>query len=81
VPALHDQQTSAAAVLVAFGAICAILLGLVVWHPPAASWLAEGTQAEFSNPPDEVAPVRLAAGPKRKPISQGAWVEVINSDD
>jgi hypothetical protein len=81
VPTSHEQQTTGIAVLVAFGAISAILVGLVVWQPPAASWLAQGTQAELSNAPDEVTPIRLAAGPGRKPIRPGAWAEVINSDD
>jgi hypothetical protein len=83
VPDSHQQQTSGIAVLSAFGVICAILLGLVVWQPPAATWLAESAQAqfqaEFSNPAAEVAPVRLAAEPARKPISPGAWVEVVSS--
>jgi hypothetical protein len=67
VPDSHQQQTSGIAVLGAFGVICAILLGFVVWHPPAARWLAESTQAEFSNAPAEAAPVRLAGELMRKP--------------
>jgi hypothetical protein len=78
VPSSPEQQTSGVAVLSAFGAICAILLGLVVWHPPTASWLAESAQAEFSNRPKEVTAVKLAEGLTRKPIRPGAWVEVIN---
>ena len=78
-PDSHQQQTSGIAVLSAFGVICAILLGLVVWQPPAASWLAESTQAEFSDAPVEAAPVRLAGELARKPIRPGAWAEIIHS--
>ncbi len=78
-PDSHQEQTSGIAVLGAFGVICAVLLGLAVWHPSAANWLAQGAQTEFSDPPAEAATVRLANEPTRKPISPGAWAEVVSS--
>jgi hypothetical protein len=82
-PDSYQQQTSGIAVLGAFGVICVLLLGLAVWHPPAANWLAQSAQAEFqtefSDPPAETATVRLADGSTRKPIGPGAWARVLNS--
>ena len=82
-PDSHQHQTSGIAVLSAFGVICAILLGLAVWHPPAGNWLAQSAQAEFpaefAEPPAEAANVRLADGSTRKPIGPGAWALVLNS--
>jgi hypothetical protein len=78
-PDSHQQQTSGIAVLGAFGVICVLLLGLAVSHPPAANWLAQSAQAEFSDRPVEAATVRLADGSMRKPIGPGAWAQVLNS--
>jgi hypothetical protein len=74
----RQQHTGGIAVLSVFGVICAILLGLVVWQPAGASRLAESTHVEF-RAPVEAAPVRLAGGLVRKPISPGAWAEIVRS--
>jgi hypothetical protein len=78
-PAPNEQRASGAAVFTAFGAIFVLLIGLVAWQPRAATWIAEAVDAESSNTPDEAAAVRLAAGPKRRPIDPAAWTQVISS--
>lgn len=78
-PAPNEQRVSGAPVFMAFGMIFVLLIGLVVWQPKAATWIAEAADAESSKAPDAVAPVRLAAEPKRRPIYPAAWTQVIGS--
>jgi cytochrome oxidase assembly protein ShyY1 len=75
----NEQRASGAAVFISFGAIFAMLIGLVAWQPRAATWIAEAVDAESSNAPDEAVPVRLAAEPTRRPIDPAAWTQVISS--
>jgi cytochrome oxidase assembly protein ShyY1 len=78
-PAPSEQRVSGAPVFIAFGAIFVLLIGLVVWQPKAATWIAEAVDAESSKAPHEAAPVRLAAVPARRPIYPTAWTQVIDS--
>jgi hypothetical protein len=75
-PAPNEPRASGVAVFIAFGAIFVLLIGLVVWQPKAAVWIAEAVDAESSKAPDEAASTRLAATPKRRPISPPAWMQV-----
>jgi hypothetical protein len=78
-PAPDESRVSGAAVLISFGAIFVLLIGLVAWQPKAATWIAEAVGSEYSIAPDEAAPVRLAAEPKRRPIDPAAWAQIISS--
>jgi hypothetical protein len=75
----NEQRVSGVPVFVAFGTIFVLLVGLVIWQPKAATWVAEAVDAESSRAPDQAAPVRLAAEPKRRPIHPAAWTQVIDS--
>lgn len=74
----NEGRSSGFAVLVGFGAICAILLALVVGHPKAATWIAEAVNADSPNAQGDVtASIGPASPPMRKPIESNAWTEVV----
>jgi hypothetical protein len=75
----NEQRVTGTPVFMAFGMIFVLLIGLVVWQPKAATWIAEAVDAESSKAPDEAAPVRLAAEPTRRPIYPAAWTQVVDS--
>lgn len=77
-PAPSEQHVSGVPVFMAFGVIFVLLIGLVVWQPKAATWIAEAVDAESSKAPDEAAPVRRAAEPAHRPIYPTAWTQVID---
>jgi hypothetical protein len=69
-----DDKGSGLVVCSGFGAVFALLIGLVVFQPTAGIWIANAVQSEFAPAPDQAAFVRLAAAPKRRPIEPGEWV-------
>jgi hypothetical protein len=77
-PVPSEQHASGVPVFMAFGVIFVLLIGLVVWQPTAATWIAEAVDAESSKALDEAAPVRLAAEPAHRPIYPTAWTQVID---
>ena len=81
-PAPTEQPVRLPAVLIMSGAVFFLLLGLVIWQPKAVIWIADAVEAEhFARSPDQAAPVRLAAEPKRKPIDPGEWVRVFKAEN
>ena len=76
-PAPNEHRASGAVVFISFGAIFVLLIGLVACQPRVATWIAEAVDAEPSKAPDEAAPVRLAAEPKRRPIDPAAWAQLL----
>ncbi|MDE2471789.1 MAG: hypothetical protein KGL35_24470 [Bradyrhizobium sp.] len=62
-----------AAICIGFGAVFALLTGLLIWQPRASVWIAEAVEAEFSGVADARMPVSLAGEPKRRPIDPGEW--------
>lgn len=77
-PAPSEQRFSGAPAFIAFGFIFVMLIGLVALEPRAATWIAEAAEAESAKAPDQPAPVRLAAEPKRRPIYPAGWTEVVD---
>ena len=72
-----EGRSSAFAVAVGFGAMCAILLALVIWHPKAASLIAQAVDAEAPNARSDVTASIAQANPSmRKPIQSTAWAEI-----
>ena len=74
-----DGRSSALAVVVGFGAMCAILLALVILHPKTATWIAQAVDAESPNVQGDVtASITPANPPMRKPIQWTAWAKIID---
>lgn len=71
-----DRQGSGIVISVGFGAICALLLALVIWQPTVAVWIAQSAEAEFSSERDSGAPSQIART-MRRPIEPGAWGQSI----
>jgi hypothetical protein len=81
-PASTEQPVGIPAVLIMSGAVFFLLLGLVIWQPKAVIWIADAVDAERSvQPQDQVAPVMLAAEPKRRPIDPGEWVHLFKAEN
>jgi len=78
-PVPNEQRVRGVSVFIGFGAIFALLIGLVAWQPKAATWIAEAVEAESPKAPEEAAPVRLAQEPQRRPIYPNAWAQAIDS--
>jgi hypothetical protein len=79
-PNNFDRPESGIAISVGFGAICALLLGLIIWQPEVAVWIARSAEAEFASAPDSSAPGQLAQT-RRRPIEPGAWSQSITPKD
>lgn len=75
-----DRPGSGIAISVGFGAICALLLALIIWQPEVAVWIARSAEAEFASAPDGSAPGQFAQT-QRRPIEPGAWGESIARED
>lgn len=75
-----DRPESGIAISVGFGAICALLLGLIIWQPEVAVWIPRSAEAELASAPDTSAPGQFAQT-TRKPIEPGAWSRSIAPDD
>ena len=47
------EQGSGFAVFITLGAICMLLLGLVIWEPKVGAWVSQAVEAESYKPPVE----------------------------
>jgi hypothetical protein len=73
-----NEQGSGLTVCIGFGAVFAVLMGLLIFEPKAAIWISDAVDAEFSHTPDQFA-VRLD-GPSRRPIHPGEWVKPLTKE-
>jgi hypothetical protein len=72
-----EEQSSGAAILIGFGVISIVLVGLVIWQPKVSTWIAEAVEAETSTTPGKPDLTRSTAAQMRKPIGPTAWTEVL----
>ena len=80
-PAPAKQPVSLTAVSLIIGAVFVLLIGLVIWQPKAAIWIADAVEAEHSaQSSDQADPVKLAAVPKRRPVDPGQWAQVLKQN-
>jgi hypothetical protein len=75
--ARDEHYVGGTLILAGFGAICVVLVGLVVFEPKVGVWVATAAEAEFSKAPDHPAPIRLSAEPTRRPIQPTAWADIV----
>jgi hypothetical protein len=81
-PAPKEQPVRLPAILIVSGAVFFLLIGLVIWQPKTAIWIADAVEAEhFVQSPSQAAPLGLAAAPKRKPIDPGQWAQVFKPEN
>jgi len=72
-----EQFGGSTAFLIIFGAIFVFLIGLVVWQPNVAIWIADAVERERSmQTPDQSPLIKLETN--RKPIDPGEWAHVFN---
>jgi hypothetical protein len=79
-PDTNEQPVGGAAIMITFGTIFIVLIGLVAFEPKIGPWIVSASEAEMAwQIPDRPTPTRVAATPKRRPIEPGAWGEVATS--
>jgi hypothetical protein len=76
-PGPNEQSAGGAAIIIGFGTIFFVLIGLVAFRPKAGIWIANAVEAEFSTAPGRPTVVGLAAEPTRRPIMPAAWGDVV----
>ncbi len=71
------MPVSSTGILVGVTVVSVGLCSLAILQPKLAVLIAEAVQAESGVAPDQAAPVRLAAEPRRRPIEPGEWVRLL----